>query len=90
VHVDAKTHIFLYVRKSTDVEDKQVLSIAAQMSSSKSSPLVWVTIVEVIVEKQHGQKAWTPKFNKMLERIEAGEANGILAWLPDRLSRNTR
>ncbi len=25
----------------------------------------------------------------MLERIEAGEANGILAWMPDRLSRNS-
>jgi hypothetical protein len=25
----------------------------------------------------------------MLERIENGEANGILAWLPDRLSRNS-
>jgi DNA invertase Pin-like site-specific DNA recombinase len=29
-----------------------------------------------------------PFFNEMLDRIEAGEANGIVAWHPDRLARN--
>jgi site-specific DNA recombinase len=28
-------------------------------------------------------------FNTMLKRIEAGEANGILAWHPDRLARSS-
>ena len=30
-----------------------------------------------------------PIFNKMIERIEHGDANGILAWHPDRLARNS-
>ena len=30
-----------------------------------------------------------PIFNKMISRIENGDANGILAWHPDRLARNS-
>src|ERR1051326_6104049 len=29
-----------------------------------------------------------PLFNEMLDRIEAGDADGIIAWHPDRLARN--
>ena len=81
---------FLYVRKSTDVEDKQVLSIAAQITELKEfAARMGIYIIEVVIEKQTAKKPGRPKFNKMLERIEAGEANGILAWMPDRLSRNS-
>ncbi len=81
---------FLYVRKSTDVEDKQVLSIAAQIAELKEfAARMGIYIVEAIIEKQTAKKPGRKKFNKMLERIENGEANGILAWMPDRLSRNS-
>ena len=81
---------FLYVRKSTDVEDKQVLSIAAQIAELKEfAARMGIYIVDVIIEKQTAKKPGRKKFNKMLERIENGEANGILAWMPDRLSRNS-
>ena len=81
---------FLYVRKSTDVEDKQVLSIAAQIVELKEfAKRMGIHIADIIIEKQTARKPGRPKFNKMLERIEAGEASGILAWLPDRLSRNS-
>ncbi len=81
---------FLYVRKSTDVEDKQVLSIAAQITELKEfAARMGIYIVDVIIEKQTAKKPGRKKFNKMLERIENGEANGILAWMPDRLSRNS-
>ena len=81
---------FLYVRKSTDVEDKQILSIAAQIAELKEfAARMGIYIVDVIIEKQTAKKPGRKKFNKMLERIENGEANGILAWLPDRLSRNS-
>ena len=81
---------FLYVHKSTDVEDKQVLSIAAQIAELKEfAARMGIYIVDVIIEKQTAKKPGRKKFNKILARIEAGEANGILAWLPDRLSRNS-
>ena len=88
--ITQKLIYFLYVRKSTDVEDKQVLSIAAQIAELKEfAARMGIHIVEVVIEKQTAKRPGRPKFNKMLERIEAGEANGILAWMPDRLSRNS-
>ena len=85
-----KLTYFLYVRKSTDVEDKQVLSVAAQITELKEFAMrMGIYIVDVIIEKETAKKPGRKKFNKMLERIEAGEANGILAWMPDRLSRNS-
>ena len=80
----------MYVRKSTDVEDKQVLSIAAQIAELKEfAARMGIYIADVIIEKQTAKKPGRKKFNNMLERIENGEANGILAWMPDRLSRNS-
>ena len=81
---------FLYARKSTDVEDKQVLSIEAQISElrvfAKNEGL---NIIEELIEKQSAKIPGRPIFGKMLERIEKGEANGILSWHPDRLARNS-
>ena len=81
---------FLYVRKSTDVEDKQVLSIEAQLVELKEYAAKYeLQIVDILIEKRTAKKPGRPTFNEMLRRISDGEANGILAWLPDRLSRNS-
>ncbi|MFH1889552.1 MAG: recombinase family protein [Nanoarchaeota archaeon] len=81
---------FLYARKSTDVEDKQVRSIEDQISElrvfAKQENL---EIVDTFIEKQSAKIPGRPIFNEMLKRIERGEANGILAWHPDRLARNS-
>ena len=80
---------FLYPRKSTDVEDKQVLSIEAQITElRKYARDNNLQIVDTIIEKRSAKAPGRPKFNAMLERIKNGEANGIIAWMPDRLSRN--
>ena len=80
----------LYARKSTDVEDKQVLSIEAQLAElrkfAKDNSL---TVVDTIIEKKSAKVPGRAKFGAMLERIQSGEANGILAWHPDRLARNS-
>ena len=80
----------LYARKSTDVEDKQVLSIEAQLvelrAYAKNENL---TIVDELVEKQSAKTPNRPIFGVMLKRIEKGEASGIIAWHPDRLARNS-
>ena len=81
---------FLYVRKSTDVEDKQVLSIEAQIVElQKFAADNSLHIVDTIIEKQSAKIPGRPKFGKMLKRVENGEANGILSWHPDRLARNS-
>ena len=81
---------FLYARKSTDVEDKQVLSIEAQLAELRAfAKEHGVEIVEELVEKQSAKVPGRPIFNAMLDRIEKGEANGIVSWHPDRLARNS-
>ena len=81
---------FLYARKSTDVEDKQVLSIEAQMSELRSFAKEQnIEIIEELIEKQSAKMPGRPIFTAMLQRIERGEANGILSWHPDRLARNS-
>ena len=79
---------FLYARKSTDVEDKQVLSIEAQITELREfAKLENLEIIDVLIEKQSAKVPGRPLFNNMLDRIENGEANGIIAWHPDRLAR---
>lgn len=81
---------FIYVRKSTDVEDKQVLSVEAQIVElRKFATDNNLKIGGVIIEKKPAKTPGRPKFNKMLKRIEAGETSGILSWHPDRLARNS-
>ena len=81
---------FLYARKSTDVEDKQVLSIEAQITELRAfAKQEGLNIIEELVEKQSAKIPGRLIFNAMLDRIEKGEANGIICWHPDRLARNS-
>ena len=81
---------FLYARKSTDVEDKQVLSIEAQITElRKFAADNQLHITDTIIEKKSAKTPGRPKFGSMLKRIEANEASGIIAWHPDRLARNS-
>src|SRR3989338_7135677 len=81
---------FLYARKSTDVEDKQVLSIDAQLTELRSFAREQnLDVIEEFIEKQSAKVPGRPIFGQMLKRIERGEANGIVSWHPDRLARNS-
>ena len=77
---------FLYARKSSESEDRQVQSIEDQISSLKK---LGVHIVEVLPESRSAKRPdIRPVFKNMLERIKKGEAEGILCWQYNRLSRN--
>jgi site-specific DNA recombinase len=81
---------FIYTRKSTDTEDRQVRSISDQLAEFKELAVKeQIEVVDIFVEKQTAKAPGRPVFNEMLLRIEQGEANGILAWHPDRLARNS-
>ena len=80
----------LYARKSTDVEDKQVLSIEAQLVELRAyAKAEDLQIIDELIEKQSAKKPGRPIFGDMLRRVENGEASGIIAWHPDRLARNS-
>jgi len=81
---------FIYTRKSTDTEYRQVRSIGDQISELQElAKKENLEIVDTIVEKQIAKKPGRPLFAEILKKLEAGEALGILAWHPDRLARNS-
>jgi len=80
---------FIYVRKSTGTEERQVRSIGDQLAEIRE--LIRRDNLDIVGSFEESQSAMTkgrPLFNEMLDRIEAGEASGIIAWHPDRLARN--
>ena len=82
---------FIYCRKSQEAEDRQVMSIESQIDEINklitSNPNI--QIVEVYEEAYSAKKPGRPLFDEMMERIEKGHAQGIIAWHPDRLARNS-
>src|SRR3989344_2346705 len=80
---------YLYARKSIDVEDKQVLSIEAQLSELRAlAKCEGLEITEEFIEKRSAKQPGRPIFSDMMSRIQKGEAQGIVCWKIDRLARN--
>lgn len=77
----------LYARKSSEDAERQSLSIPSQLRKLREM-FPGIKIVAVMEESQSAFKPGRPVFEAMMSKIEAGEAEGILAWHPDRLSRN--
>jgi len=80
----------LYARKSTESEERQVLSIDSQIKEmlllAERENLEIVTMKrESHSAKETGQRQ---VFNEIVEEIRQGKYNGILTWAPDRISRN--
>jgi site-specific DNA recombinase len=82
---------FIYCRKSTEAEDRQVLSIDSQEGEIVRAfgAGLGFEIAEVLKESYSAKSPGRPIFDAMLRRIERGEADGIIAWHPDRLARNS-
>lgn len=85
-----KIKYVLYARKSTESEERQVLSIDSQVKEMlELAERDGLEVVEIRREshsaKESGQR---PVYKEILEDVRRGRFNGILTWAPDRLSRN--
>ena len=80
---------FLYARKSSESEDRQMASIEDQIAEAKKLVEKYnINVVDVIEESKSAKEPGRVGFNSMLKRIHKGEAQGILTWKLNRLARN--
>jgi site-specific DNA recombinase len=88
--VEVKTRYCLYARKSTESEERQVLSIDSQIKEMLQ--LAERENLEIVMMKRESHSAketgQRPIFNEIIDEIKQGKYNGILTWAPDRISRN--
>jgi len=81
---------FLYARKSTDEPERQILSIEAQLAELREyANKEGLTIVREFIESKTAKEPGREIFNEMVAGLEQGAAQGIIAWHPDRLARNS-
>ena len=82
---------FLYARKSTEDEERQVMSIEAQLAElAEFAKRENLEVVEKFIESKSAKKPGRQIFNEMMSKVqEIREPVGLLAWHPDRLARNS-
>jgi len=80
----------LYARKSSESEERQALSIEAQIAELREfAAKERLEIVASFEEAKTAKEPGRTVFGEMLDTLIHGEADGILAWHPDRLARNS-
>jgi len=86
-----KTKYFLYARKSTEDEERQVMSIEAQLAElADFAKRENIEIAETFIESKSAKKPGREIFNEMMSKVhESKEPIGLIAWHPDRLARNS-
>ncbi len=79
-----------YKRKSSDSEDRQILSLDSQDRVIRESVPNFSTlnITANYQESMSAKAPGRPKFNQMCEKLESGEAQYIICWQLNRLARN--
>jgi len=79
----------IYCRKSSEAEDRQVLSIDSQESELlRLAERDGLTILKTLKESMSAKAPGRPVFEAMLAHIEKKSDVGLLVWKLDRLARN--
>ena len=81
----------VYSRKSTDSEDRQVLSIPAQIQESyRLAGINGIPEenIDLYSESKSARKPGRAEFNRLIDEIENGSVEIVICWDLDRLARN--
>lgn len=90
--MEKKVKYFLYARKSSEGADRQILSIDGQINELQK--LVDRNNLIVAGAYTESKSAHIPNnrpaFSEMIKQIQNGNANGIIVWHINRISRNPK
>ena len=80
----------LYARKSSESDEKQAMSIDAQLREMQAiAERENLNIVDIKQESKSAKATGVrTEYNQLITDISEGKVNAILTWAPDRLSRN--
>ena len=79
----------IYARKSSESEDRQILSIDAQLDELTTfAERTNLPIADRFSESKSAKAPGRPVFKELMDQVAAEKFDGILTWRPDRLSRN--
>lgn len=89
--IEQPNKYLLYARKSSESEDKQMLSVESQVKEMKRVAANSAIEISEIRDESHSAKnpGGRPIFNQVLKDIESGKFQGLVVWHVDRLSRNS-
>ena len=87
---DQEIRYFIYARKSSEDEDRQVLSLDSQEKTLGELAARFNLKITETFRESHSAKApdARPIFAEMIDRVKRAEARGIVCWKLDRLARN--
>lgn len=79
----------IYARKSTESEDRQILSIDSQIKELQMvAERMGFPSPKILRESMSAKAPGRPIFNKLMEDAEKGDVKVVLCWKLDRLARN--
>lgn len=79
----------IYARKSSESEDRQILSIDSQVHELKTLALRrGIAIADVLTEARSAKAPGRPVFGELMRRVSRRQIAGIFCWKMDRLARN--
>lgn len=79
----------IYARKSSESEDRQVLSIDSQVDELQEvARSRGLAISSVLTESQSAKSPGRPVFARLMEQLLRCKYRGVLCWKLDRLARN--
>ena len=71
--------IVIYARKSTESEDRQILSIDSQVRELQEfARRAGIAVSRVFTESKSAKSPGRPVFNDLYSRVQKGEFNGIV------------
>jgi len=85
------SRVAIYARKSTESDDRQVLSLPAQLAWARNVCRAHGISDPLLFEEARSAKTpGRPEFDRMMRSVAKGDVQVIICWKADRLARNAR